>query len=123
MLVCKPIRCLALTAIILNCSSALAVEQRDPTRPPQSAVVAFEGSSLFKSYQLSSVHIGDERRWAVLNDVKVQENDMIDGYRVSQIQLNKVTLENNSNTVIVRMYESVKQTSDESRARQSGGQE
>lgn len=97
-------------------------QQRDPTRPPQAGDVQRTTRLPEQTLELQAIQLRDNDRWAQINGQKLRENEFIGTYQVIQIDLSKVILEANGKQVIVRMYQSVKQSQETHSSATNGGQ-
>ncbi|MEX1222886.1 MAG: general secretion pathway protein GspB [Idiomarina sp.] len=107
-----------LAAVVLVPAQA---QQRDPTRPPQSGEVQKTTNLPAQMLELQAIQLHENDRWAQINGQKLRENEFIGIYQVIRIDLSKVILEANGKQVIVRMYQSVKQSQEAHASTTNGG--
>lgn len=114
---------LLITAMLVVLVSVPAqAQQRDPTRPPQAGEVQQNTRLPAQMLELQAIQLRENDRWAQINGQQLRESEFIGIYQVIRIELSKVILEANGKQVIVRMYQSVKQTQETHAATTNGGQ-
>lgn len=83
----------------VSCAYALL---RDPTKPPANITMPTAVSPA--SFQLTAIIIGVNRRFAVINGLKMQVGDEILGERVIEINNNTVQLEGPNGKLVLFLF-------------------
>ncbi len=102
---------MVLAILLLFVSGAGSAENNgglvDPMRPVRyqapaaSTIVTGPGQADVKSWQLSAVLISAERSVAVINGTSLQEGQVLDGYRLLQIEPGRVVLKNGQRKIVL----------------------
>lgn len=82
----------------------VAGELRDPSAPLFNTVKKVVKNKSTRTYILSSVFIGENKRLAIINSKTYQEGDSIGGYKIKKININEVLMSSSNLTKVLKMY-------------------
>jgi len=104
---------LLITLVFASINTAVA---GDPTRPYEwrSGVVERDENSLVETLQLNQIIAFANQRYAIINGQRYQQDDLINGYRITAIQSQRVRLQNGQKEIELTMFTpSIKRSSAE----------
>ncbi len=105
-LICPALAIFVILSLSGVSSHAHQDNERDPFRfgSAHSAQPAYEPGESYKGAVLQMILITDRHRIAVFNGRKYTKGDSIGEYTVTRIELDKVTIENGEDKIIINPY-------------------
>ena len=101
----KTIFMLAIMVLSTSLAFAAEVKLRDPTKPPSFAIPK-AGKAEVTNFKLSEIRIADDERQVVINGKRLRKGNSIAGYRVKNIEVGYVILENDKGTLRLNLIAS-----------------
>ena len=97
-------RLLLLLSIATYSGHLMAERLIDPTKPLSGVVTNGDAMKPAQGYILQSVFVSGTKKRAIINNKKVVIGDRVGEYQVTSIQRNKVTLENDADTLELHLF-------------------
>ncbi|MEX2126370.1 MAG: hypothetical protein WD795_20925 [Woeseia sp.] len=101
--------CTLLATALIGCTAAMAADRppvTDPTAPPHKAAIRSAAGAVHSRDEvllLHSTHVSPSTRSAVINNQVVVIGSRIDGAVVTAIEQGRVTLDRNSESIVLRL--------------------